>query len=321
MTMPRHPLVSLCVPSCNHAAYLPRLFDSLVANPYCEVELLMIDDGSRDGSDAVIRSYLSVLEARLHAVHYFARENRGLSRTLNELLQRCRGEYVKVIASDDYLHDESIAPFVDCLEHSGRDVVFGDLLVVDVQGAERYRRKGLLGLGVDYEIDDFCICDSLKESPTVGSAWLMRADAMRRVGGFDEQSRVEDWEFVNRLTVEGVTFAYVDKVAAYYRTFERKGPYFGSHLNWFMADLYILNKYREHCPASYRSALRNVLQARLAGSLREGLPDVAPLLRVALTHDPTALRVLFSTGTRRALVHAVARGVVRAVRRGDAGLG
>lgn len=245
-----------------------------------------MNDGSKDDSDLVIRSHLKVLCETLENVVYVSRENRGLPATLNELLGLSKGCYIKILASDDYLHAESIEPFVGCMEGAGYDIVFGDLLVVGENGDFLCRRKGLLGLDERYRIEDFSICDSLRESPTVGSAWLMRASSMRRVGGFDPNSPVEDWEFVNRLTISGIRFFYLENVAAYYRTFAYKGPYGGSHRRWLAADLYILNKFRSYCEDSYRFGVRNVYKRRLAGAAREGKQDVLPIILMALRSRP-----------------------------------
>lgn len=257
------PLVSICVPAYNHAQYLPALLDSVLTNGYGNIELLIINDGSKDNTDDIINNYTDRLKKNLKSFRYITRKNKGLPYTLNELISITSGKYIKIIASDDILNKDSIIPFVEHIEFVDCDIVFGDLILIDEYGTELNKIKGIHGLNEEFSIEDFDICQSLKRSPTIGSAWLMKLSKIKEVGGFDINSKIEDWEFINNLLISGIKFSYIDIAASFYRTFENKGPYFGSYYEWLNCDLYILNKYKHYCKKSYMIGVGNVFKMNI----------------------------------------------------------
>jgi alpha-1,3-rhamnosyltransferase len=92
------PDISVVVPSYDHEAFIERTLRSVFAQTLAPKELIVIDDGSRDGSVGVIERVLadSAVPARL-----IARENRGLCPTLNEGLAIAKGEFFAYLGSDD----------------------------------------------------------------------------------------------------------------------------------------------------------------------------------------------------------------------------
>ncbi|HSX59236.1 MAG TPA: glycosyltransferase [Tahibacter sp.] len=118
-----NPLVSVIIPSYNHARYIGRAIDSVLAQTYAPIELIVIDDGSRDDSAAVIAGL-----AQRHGFRAVLNpENRGQSHVVNQALDLCRGEFVCFLPSDDwYLPDKTrlqVDKFRDCDESTG--VVYG----------------------------------------------------------------------------------------------------------------------------------------------------------------------------------------------------
>ena len=91
------PRVSVLMPVFNTARYLGAALDGIRTQTFCEYELLVLDDGSRDGSGELLRRY-AASEPRMRLV---TRENRGLIASRNELLAAARGELVAWMDSDD----------------------------------------------------------------------------------------------------------------------------------------------------------------------------------------------------------------------------
>jgi glycosyltransferase involved in cell wall biosynthesis len=127
------PLVSIIIPLYNHARYIERCLDSIADDAYPNTEIIMIDDGSRDDSHAVVERWRESRGTAFHGEFCFIRrENRGVTRTLNELVSRASGEFVAVLASDDYLLPGGIAARVEYLRaHPEKMAVFADCTVVD----------------------------------------------------------------------------------------------------------------------------------------------------------------------------------------------
>ena len=134
-------LVSVVVPSYNHARYLPALFEALLAQTWADTELLLIDDGSKDGSAAVIAQYEPRLRERFRRFFFRARENRGVAVTQNELIAEARGEYLFFCASDDRPQPRAIETLVTHLEHATDAVMAcGDATFIDAEGAQVFLR-------------------------------------------------------------------------------------------------------------------------------------------------------------------------------------
>ena len=116
-------LVSIIIPSYNHARYIERAIASVLAQTYAPIELIVIDDGSRDGSPEL----LAALAERHGFRAVLNPQNRGQGHVVNQALDLCRGEFVAFLPSDDwYLPDKTrvqMNRFRDCDARTG--VVYG----------------------------------------------------------------------------------------------------------------------------------------------------------------------------------------------------
>lgn len=90
---------SIIIPVYNAEGTLRRCLDSLVKQTFSDYELLLINDGSTDGSDAICREYAGTYSC----VRYFAKENGGVSSARNLGLEQAKGEYILFVDSDDYV--------------------------------------------------------------------------------------------------------------------------------------------------------------------------------------------------------------------------
>lgn len=111
-------LVSVVVPVYNISDYLTRCLDSLAAQTYGKVEILLIDDGSTDGSPAICRDYA----ARFNNVRYFRKANGGLSDARNYGIRRATGEFVALVDGDDYVESDFIELLLGAFDDEGVDI-------------------------------------------------------------------------------------------------------------------------------------------------------------------------------------------------------
>ena len=93
-------MISIIVPIYNVEAYLPRCIESILHQTYADFEVLLIDDGSTDGSGRICDEYYDK-DNRCKVIH---QENKGLSGARNTGLRNAKGEYITFIDSDDYVH-------------------------------------------------------------------------------------------------------------------------------------------------------------------------------------------------------------------------
>jgi len=104
------PLVSILVPCYNHRGFVAEAILSALNQTYANIELIVIDDGSTDGTWEEVEKLLSA--RKFMAIR---RENRGLIKTLKELRSLARGEYITILASDDRFYPNKIEIMLNVL--------------------------------------------------------------------------------------------------------------------------------------------------------------------------------------------------------------
>lgn len=130
---------SVIIPVYNAEGTLRRCLDSLVGQQFSNYELLLINDGSTDGSDAICREYANTYSC----VRYFAKENGGVSSARNLGLEQAEGEYILFVDSDDYVSQDYFALLSHTLESNAVDLLmFG------------YRNSG--GASTEWDTGVFC---------------------------------------------------------------------------------------------------------------------------------------------------------------------
>ncbi len=129
------PTVSIIVPVYNAENYLKRCVDSILSQDYRDFELLLMDDGSSDGSPEICDTY-GRADSRVRVVH---KENTGVSDTRNQALDMARGTFVQFLDSDDWIVPEATRLLVRSMEEYGCDMVISDFYRV---AGERLAQKG-----------------------------------------------------------------------------------------------------------------------------------------------------------------------------------
>jgi glycosyltransferase involved in cell wall biosynthesis len=212
------PLVSVLVPAHNHERFVLRCLDSVLEDAYPAKELVVIDDGSIDGTGAKIAQWVARHEGELPVV-FRRRENRGVAATLNELAGLANGEFLRLGASDDYLLPGGIEAQVRYLEtHPRKSAVIGDSVVVDRYG-NRLHGSGMRDLhGADkrrYATDEGIRRAVIAQWAIGGPVALLRRGAAGQAG-WTESLRIDDWDFFLRLVARDA-LGFIDVPVCAYR--------------------------------------------------------------------------------------------------------
>lgn len=190
--------VSVVIPCYNYGHYLKETIESVLAQTYNDIEIIVVDDGSTDNTAEVVNSFPSV--------RYIKQQNRGLSAARNKGIGEAKGQFIQPLDADDKLAPSSIARCVELMD--GADIVspgqkeFGD-------ANEFYRRTGVRMLLEDFLGGNQIHCAS-----------MFRRKGWEQVGGYDERMTdgFEDWDFWIRLVAAGYgRIRVIDEPLFFYR--------------------------------------------------------------------------------------------------------
>ena len=138
--------ISVIVPVFNVAGYLPQCVDSILSQDYGNLEVILIDDGSTDGSGEICDRY-AALDSRVRAIH---QKNGGAAAAKNAGLRLATGEYLAFADSDDYLEPGAYGFLMKILLENGADAVQGSFREVYRNRAEEQRISEETLEGYDY---------------------------------------------------------------------------------------------------------------------------------------------------------------------------
>ena len=138
--------ISVIVPVFNVAGYLPQCVDSILSQDYGNLEVILIDDGSTDGSGEICDRY-AALDSRVRVIH---QKNGGAAAAKNAGLRLATGEYLAFADSDDYLEPDAYGFLMKVLLETGADAVQGSFREVYRNRAEEQRMSEEIVEGYDY---------------------------------------------------------------------------------------------------------------------------------------------------------------------------
>ena len=202
--MNKTPLISVVLPVYNGEAHLSEALDSILAQSLGDFELIAIDDGSTDGSLAVLRRY----ERKDSRVVVVARGNRNLPNTLNEGIDLARGAWIARMDQDDIALPHRFERQIEWLLQTDADITgswtqpFGTKDRRPVQHAKT---------------DDAIKVEILFGSPFAHPTVMMRADLVRSLRYDPDWDRAEDYDLWERAARAGWHMTNVPEVLLYYR--------------------------------------------------------------------------------------------------------
>lgn len=208
------PLVTAIVPSFNHEAYVAQAIRSVLEQTYPNVELIVIDDCSSDGTAQVAGEL-----AREHGFRFVQNEaNLGLNGNLEKVLRVARGEFACVVSSDDWIAPDKFEWQIEYLKRTGRDAVYatgwqafpdGRTELIDLSNFERWFDDGSVPQRL--YVDD-------TQGPLLQTA-LIRRDVLLELWPERARFKSDDWVTLIRL-IERYDTGFVNRPCFYYRQHE-----------------------------------------------------------------------------------------------------
>ena len=201
--------VSIIVPCYNVENYIDRCISSLINQTLKEIEIILINDGSTDKTEEIIKKYLK--DSR---IKYFNRTNHGIGNTRNFGLKQAVGEYIGFVDSDDYIELNMFELLYQKAKEDSLDIVVCDF----------YRNFEETKIEIIDYIEGIKEITNLKENPVLLnkinlSPWnkLYKKDLINiNKENFMEKLKYEDAPFVINMLVKANTIGKIDKPLYHY---------------------------------------------------------------------------------------------------------
>ena len=309
--MPIAPLVSVIIPSYNHEDYVVGAIRSVLEQSYRPIELIVVDDGSKDESWARITAYRDETGGAFEA---YRKPNGGVSSALNFGIARSTGAFIAVLASDDYFLpgklERQMAAFAELdaswgIVHTSAFNDHGDGKLVDI--------TGLYPPAVGACFVDLVSLRAVAVAPSV----MFRREVYDSVGGFDETLVAEDLDFYASVAARGFLFHFIPEPLLVKR---HTGRNLGLNVEGnYQAHLKTLEKYRSRLSAEqYRVALYSIYlsqgrHAAATGAIGKSLAAYRSAAR--LTGSPAPLVEWAVRVSRQRILRTLPAGLRSVLRR------
>lgn len=238
-------LVSVIIPVYNKEEYLDDCLKSLVNQVYRNIEIIIINDGSKDNSNSVIKKYAS----KDSRIKYFSQDNKGVAFTRNRGLSIATGEYVFFLDADDLLEKNSISKLVFNAKQTKADIVIGN-----------YSEKSNGKITKKPELQEIILKkDDLKSKETILDMFILNARPLSVIWNklynieFIRKNRIEfengvlaeDRLFNLRCYINNPVIQIINEYTFIYNIVEnsRSRSFDSNYYNESISLLKILNKY------------------------------------------------------------------------------
>jgi len=231
-------LVSIVVPAYNHGQYIDRCIDSIIAQSYTNIELIIVNDGSPDNTAERILARAAECKARFSRFIFIDKQNEGQIKTFNRGCFKATGQYLSICASDDAYTPDAIETLVSFLnENPDYILAVGDNYIMDAQdqtcfwdaqrnivtnkSTAKYhtfgdflqseRRK------INFNSAEFGSYSSLLNGNYIPNGYVFRRDIfIDTIGGYSEAATLEDFYLHLQLSKHG-KYKWINQPLFYYR--------------------------------------------------------------------------------------------------------
>ena len=213
--MERLPLVSILIPLYNAEKYLSECLDSVINQTYKNLEIIIVDDGSKDNSLAIAKDY----EKRYKHIKVYSQQNSGASAARNKAFSHAKGEYIQYIDADDLLHPDKIRLQIEKTAEIQKNTLFfgkceyfyNDKLNILKRDLNIYHHN-------DFYAYEFLNMMWLNAEALPPLSYLVHRSLIETAGGWNEElSNNDDGELFTRVILASEHIVFVPESISYYR--------------------------------------------------------------------------------------------------------
>lgn len=204
------PLVSIIIPTFNRAHLIGETLDSVLAQTYQNWECIVVDDGSTDGTDALMAEYI----AKDYRFQYFHRPKnklKGANACRNYGFEKSKGVYIQWFDSDDLMHPIKLKIKIQYAHSENADII------VDTHSAEKITildRDPKLEI---FESEDFYVNYILGKKPVITNDVMVRANKVGSLRFNEKLHKAQEFEFFTRLFEQKLKYCFLDLPLTHYR--------------------------------------------------------------------------------------------------------
>ena len=210
------PLISIIIPVYNGAATIARACESVLNQQYPNIELVVVNDGSRDTTEQVLQTF-----AQNPTVKLIHQPNGGVSRARNTGIGAATGSYIMFLDADDEMAPGVLEKMLLISQQYNADIVAGGCLRIRPDGSSFYQGIPVDGAMSIWENEDAFMC-SLKDHPLTYAVWakLYRAEAIGDVRFVEGKKLHEDSFFMFEVLRRNLKVVALDMAIVHYHLTE-----------------------------------------------------------------------------------------------------
>jgi len=230
-------LVSVLIPSYNHEKYIQNTIKSIINQTYQNIELIILDDGSKDNTFQKMNEMYEKCQKRFSNVIFKTKQNEGTTKTFNKLLDMALGEYIYIIASDDIAKENAIEKEIEFLsKNKDYGLCVGDNEIIDFENKVCYWDKNrklvyekqkakYLTFGdylkqsrkdVDFNSVNFGRYDTLAFGNYIPNGYLIKKEVFDKIGYFTFDAPLEDYWLMLQIS-KYYKMKFLDEILFQYR--------------------------------------------------------------------------------------------------------
>ena len=196
------PLISIGVSAYNRADYLPYCLDSLLGQSYPNCEIIVIDDGSTDGTAELMRE-------KYPQIRYVRQPNGGDASAKNHAAQLAQGKYIVFNDSDDVFLPDAVERLYEALPQGEENACsYGTYITIDTEGKQLPTKRKMA-----HHPSGKITSDLLEHIIVNNCGTLIPLELFRKQNGFDSTKKVSyDWQFFLELSLESNFYAVQEPV-------------------------------------------------------------------------------------------------------------
>lgn len=215
-------LVSVIVPSYNYEKYIIECLKSIVNQDYKNIEIIIVDDCSKDNSRDLIKEFIEqyTTSDRLVNMKYMEHtKNKGAHYTINEGIEQAKGKYIAVINADDIYESNRFSKIIPRMQKENVEIAFSSIEIINGESILAEGEEAQIFRNIQKRIDE---CGQVSHALMIQNVavstgnMVFTKDLYNKLGGFKEYKYIHDWDCILRASLMQEPL-YIKETKYYYR--------------------------------------------------------------------------------------------------------